>query len=471
MKKRLLVKYLIAYILASVSALILVFSLGSQLLYNEITNSTGRRLYSEISRVANDSSMKRIKDETSLRETMHVLQTLADYETARILYITEGGTVLLDTGETSDSTRHAVIHGFDPVALGSGYYSTGNFFGFFEEDQLTVIMPVSNEMQISGYLSIHIQLSSLVSEKESLLRIVLLILGIVVALFLFVLIFISISYQRPLTKIVEGAKEFAGGNLNHTIDIRSDDELGELASTLNFMASELAKTGESQRNFISNVSHDFRSPLTSIKGYAEAILDGTIPHGLQDHYLEIVVNETKRLEKLTSGILTLNDINAKKTSLEMTEFDVNKTIKATAELFEGICTKRRISIDLILAGSELFVTADYGKIQQVLYNLLDNAIKFSSDNSSIGIETSIRRDKAYISVTDHGTGIPSGKLNKIWDRFYKVDSSRGKDTKGTGLGLAIVRDIIDAHGQTINVVSTEGAGSTFEFTVDLAKQD
>ena len=155
----------------------------------------------------------------------------------------------------------------------------------------------------------------------------------------------------------------------------------------------------------------------------------------------------------------------------MTEFDVNKTIKATAELFEGICTKRRISIDLILAGSELFVTADYGKIQQVLYNLLDNAIKFSSDNSSIGIETSIRRDKAYISVTDHGTGIPSGKLNKIWDRFYKVDSSRGKDTKGTGLGLAIVRDIIDAHGQTINVVSTEGAGSTFEFTVDLAKQD
>jgi signal transduction histidine kinase len=471
MKKRLLVKYLIAYIAASVTALILVLSLGSRLIYNELTGSTGRRLYSEISRVANDSSMKRIKDETSLQQMMSVLETLADYEEARILYITEDGTVLLDTGKSTDQTKNTEIQDFDPVALGSGYYSTGNFFGYFEEDQLTVIMPVSNEMQISGYLSIHIPISVLISERESLLRIVLLILGIIVALFLVVLIFISVSFQRPLTKIVAGAKEFAGGNLNHKIDIRSNDELGELASTLNFMASELAKTGESQRNFISNVSHDFRSPLTSIKGYAEAILDGTIPHEMQNHYLEIVVNETKRLEKLTSGILTLNDINAKKTSLDLTEFDINKMIKGTAELFEGICTKRRISIDLILAGSELFVSADYGKIQQVLYNLLDNAIKFSRDSSSIEIETSIRHEKAYVSVTDHGIGIPSGKLNKIWDRFYKVDASRGKDTKGTGLGLAIVRDIIDAHGQTINVVSTEGAGSTFEFTVDLAKQN
>lgn len=471
MKGRLLVKYLIAYILASVAALILVITLGSKLIYNRILDGTSRRLYSEVNRVANDASMKRIKDEESLQQTMSVLETLADYEGARILYITEGGTILLDTANPSDTAKHTVIQNFDPVALGSSYYTTGNFFGFFEEDQLTVIMPVSNEMQISGYLSIHMPLSDLITEREAILRVVLLILGIIVALFMVLLVFISVSFQRPLTKIVAGAKEFAAGNLNHKIEVKSNDELGELGSTLNFMASELAKTGESQRNFISNVSHDFRSPLTSIKGYVEAILDGTIPHEMQDHYLEIVVNETKRLEKLTSGILTLNDINAKKTSLDLTEFDINGMIKATAELFEGICTKRRISIDLILAGSELSVLADYGKIQQVLYNLLDNAIKFSRDNSSIEIETSIRREKAYISVTDHGTGIPSGKLNKIWDRFYKVDASRGRDTKGTGLGLAIVRDIIDAHGQTVNVVSTEGAGSTFEFTLDLAKHD
>lgn len=471
MKRSLLLKYLIAYILVSATALVLIFTVGSKLIYNRIIDGTSRRLYSEINRVANDASMKRISDEESLQQTMSMLETLADYEDARILYITETGTVLLDTAQDTDSTKHPVIEGFDPLALGSNYYTTGNFFGYFEENQLTVMMPVSNEMQISGYLSIHIPLSGLISERESILRVVLLILGIIVAMFLVILIFISVSFQRPLTKIVDGAKEFAAGNLNHKIDVRTNDELGELSSTLNFMASELAKTGESQRNFISNVSHDFRSPLTSIKGYVEAILDGTIPHEMQDHYLEIVVNETKRLEKLTSGILTLNDINAKKTALNITDFDINGVIKATAELFEGICTKRRISIELILAGSELFVSGDYGKIQQVLYNLLDNAIKFSRDSSSIEIETNIRREKAYISVTDHGAGIPSAKLNKIWDRFYKVDSSRGKDTKGTGLGLAIVRDIIDAHDQTINVVSTEGAGSTFEFTLDLAKRD
>lgn len=470
MKGRLLAKYLIAYVLAAVAGVILIFTVGSNLIYNRIVNDTSRRLYAEINRVADDDAMKRIRDEASLNNMKELLGTLADYEGARILYITEEGTVLLDTADDFSSSDNPTIDGFDPLALGSNYYTTGNFFGYFDQDQLTVMMPVSNEMQISGYLSIHVPLSGLIEERESYLRAVLLIFSIIIALFLVLLIFISVSYQRPLSKIVAGAKEFAAGNLNHKIDVKTNDELGELSSTLNFMASELAKTGESQRNFISNVSHDFRSPLTSIKGYAEAILDGTIPPEMQEHYLEIVVNETKRLEKLTSGILTLNDINSKKNALDITDFDINQVIKKTAELFEGTCTKRRIRVELILAGSELYVSADYGKIQQVLYNLLDNAIKFSHDSSSIQIETSIRREKAYISVRDHGTGIPSSKLNKIWDRFYKVDSSRGKDTKGTGLGLAIVRDIIDSHGQTINVVSTEGAGSEFEFSLDLAKK-
>ena len=132
------------------------------------------------------------------------------------------------------------------------------------------------------------------------------------------------------------------------------------------------------------------------------------------------------------------------------------------------CTSKHISIELLLAAETLYVSADYGKIQQVLYNLIDNAIKFSRNDSSIQVETTERHGKVSVSVRDHGIGIPRNAISKIWDRFYKIDSSRGKDRKGTGLGLAIVKEIINAHNQNINVVSTEGAGTEFVFTLDKA---
>ena len=127
------------------------------------------------------------------------------------------------------------------------------------------------------------------------------------------------------------------------------------------------------------------------------------------------------------------------------------------------------NLELLLSGRELFVEADMEQIQQVLYNLLDNAIKFSNDNSSINIETSVKNDKVFVSVKDHGVGIPKDSLSKVWDRFYKTDTSRGKDRKGTGLGLSIVKEIIKAHNQNINVISTEGVGTEFIFTLKKAK--
>lgn len=153
----------------------------------------------------------------------------------------------------------------------------------------------------------------------------------------------------------------------------------------------------------------------------------------------------------------------------MRRFDINETIRTTAASFEGTCSERNIRLELLLAGKELFVRADMEQIQQVLYNLLDNAIKFSNDNSSINIETSVKNDKVFVSVKDHGVGIPKDSLSKVWDRFYKTDTSRGKDRKGTGLGLSIVKEIIKAHNQNINVISTEGVGTEFIFTLKKAK--
>ena len=195
------------------------------------------------------------------------------------------------------------------------------------------------------------------------------------------------------------------------------------------------------------------------------MIDGTIPVELHEKYLNIVLNETDRLTKLTNSLLTLNNLNTKGMVLELSDFNINRVIRKTVDTFEGTCRKKQISINLILTGEEMLVHADVDKIQQVLYNLLDNAIKFSHDNSTITIETKLKHNKVFVSVKDTGIGIPKESLKLIFDRFYKTDLSRGKDKKGTGLGLSITKEIIHSHGENINVISTEGVGTEFIFSL------
>ena len=167
-------------------------------------------------------------------------------------------------------------------------------------------------------------------------------------------------------------------------------------------------------------------------------------------------------------MLTLNSLDSKG-FLTRSNFDINRVIKDTAATFEGTCNAKDIVLDLTFAADIQMVYADLGKIQQVLYNLIDNAIKFSDPDSIITVETTERGEKVFVSVKDNGVGIPRDSLNKIWERFYKTDSSRGKDKKGTGLGLSIVKESIQAHGENINVISTEGVGSEFTFTLPKSK--
>ena len=199
------------------------------------------------------------------------------------------------------------------------------------------------------------------------------------------------------------------------------------------------------------------------------MIDGTIPEEMHEKYLTIVLNETERLAKLTNSLLTLNNLNTKGLLLDKTDFDINIIIRNVAASFEGTCRAKKIAIELVLTGEEMYVTADMGKIQQVLYNLLDNAIKFSHNDSVIKLETTEKHSKVFVSVKDSGIGIPKDNLRFIWDRFYKSDISRGKDKKGTGLGLSITKEIIQSHGEHINVISTEGVGTEFIFS--LPKSD
>ena len=349
----------------------------------------------------------------------------------------------------------------------TGSYMIGNFFGTFDSDTLSVLAPITGNFNTYGYVVIHRSMSQVLTDHTEILNIVYLTAAIIFFLSLIILLVFTKTVYLPLKKITAGATEYAQGNLEYTIKVDTSDEMGYLADTLNYMSSELNKMEEYQKSFIANVSHDFRSPLTSIKGYLEAILDGTVPPQLQEKYLNIVISETERLNKLTEGMLTLNSLDSKG-FLSRSNFDINRVIKDTAASFEGTCNARNIVLDLTFSNDVQMVYADLGKIQQVLYNLIDNAIKFSHENSVIYIQTVLRYEKVFVSVKDTGIGIPRENIKKIWDRFYKSDTSRGKDKKGTGLGLAIVKEIIQAHGENIDVVSTAGVGTEFIFTLPKA---
>lgn len=459
-------KFIASYILIGICGFFLISLGGSYYVERYLERDLSDALYREAHRIASYDIVKNNLSEENLEKLKEPLSSLSVFQDTVIWIINCKGEVLLSTRREIDPASPIPVEGFDLSQWGPNYYQIGRFYGYFPNDQVSVIAPVTAEMTTKGYVAIHYQASALYRTRSTIMQIMILLFFLVYALTYLLIFVYKWQIYQPLQSIIKGASEYANGNLTYKISVKSDDELGYLANTLNYMSDELNVTGEYQRKFVSNVSHDFRSPLTSIKGYVEAILDGTIPPEFQEKYLRIISAETDRLEKLTRSLLTLNELDIKQRMMDFRTFDINETIKRTAAFFEGICTSRKIRLELILSGKELLVNADQEKIRQVLYNLLDNAIKFSPDNSVIIMETTEKNGKVFVSVKDHGEGIPKESISKIWERFYKTDASRGRDRKGTGLGLSIVKEIINAHQQHIDVVSTPGVGTEFIFTLE-----
>ena len=469
MKKRLTSMFFAAYILLGILGFFLVTFVGSHLLEARLEKSITSDIYQTAHRIAESELVRHNITSTNVESVQNTLSLAANYPDTIIWIINSNGQIILSTRKDISPDHPIDLDGFDPASWGSNYYQIGDFYGYFHDSRLSTIAPITEHLNIRGYVAVHYLMSDLYQSRSSLLWIIQLLFVITYLITAVLFLFYSFYIRKPLYAITKGASEFANGNLSYQIPVKSENELGYLASNLNYMADKLNRNGEYQRQFISNISHDFRSPLTSIKGYVEAMIDGTIPVEMQEKYLKIISYEAERLEKLTRGLLTLNELDIHKRMLNIQDFDINQTIKSTAASFEGTCTTRQILLELILSGQTLYAHADLEQIQQVLYNLLSNAIKFSPDHSTITIETTEKNGKIFVSVKDHGIGIPKSSLNRIWERFYKIDRSRGKDQKGTGLGLAIVKEIISAHGQHINVISTEGVGTEFIFTLEQAK--
>lgn len=274
---------------------------------------------------------------------------------------------------------------------------------------------------------------------------------------------------RPLTAMEKAANSMAGGDFSARAPEEGTREMLSLASSFNQMADKLATQEQSRRDFVANVSHELRSPITSIQGFAQGILDGTIPKDEQEKYLSIITDETHRLSKLIHSLLSLSRIENEETPLNCTSFDINERIRLAIITRMNELEEKNLELETSFASDPCFVHADADQIQQVLINLLDNAVKFTPNGGCIRFTSRAENDILILCVQDNGLGILPEDAPHIFDRFYKADKAHTSG-KGTGLGLAICKRIMERHGQQIRLVpSTQGAA--FEITLALGKEN
>jgi signal transduction histidine kinase len=469
MKRTLYLKFLLAYLLFAIFGFVVVATFVYSMTYERLRRDKAETMYNVATQIANTYAADLYNSETSLETVHSQMVAISKYmDKSAIWIINPSGRLVLDSSRVIGPGDEIVIQGFDPTVTGNSYHVTGTFWNSFDEEMLSVFAPITANFKVQAYVVIHTPISEIQDAANQFLNISYLMLVVLFLLSMIILIFFTELVYVPLRKITTATEQYAAGNMGYEFSVESEDEMGYLAASLSYMAGEIARQEDDQKKFIANVSHDFRSPLTSIRGYLVAMQDGTIPEEMHGKYLGIVINETDRLTKLTNELLTLNNLNTKGMLLDRSDFDINQVIRNVAESFGGTCIEKKIAIELVLTDEKMLVNADMSKIQQVLYNLVDNAIKFSHKDSSVKIETTEKHSKVFVSVKDSGIGIPKEDQKLIFDRFYKSDASRGKDKKGTGLGLAIVKEIIKAHDENINVISTTGIGTEFIFSLPKA---
>lgn len=466
MKNKLIIKYIIGFLMVTLAGFICTSFIISQLTFRHQLDEEESKLYQEANYLSTTYAADYYDAKLSFEELMNIFSAADTVNECNIMMLHTKGTILLDTG--SQHTGQTID--FDPTDAGSRNRFIDDFYGLFSDEHLTVFYPIPHSYDTAGYIIVSKPISAIRSTANSFFNYNYITMLMIIAFNIFFVILFIRDISKPIQIITAQTDSYAKGDFSGKIRLNRSDEIGQLADALNYMGASIESISDYQRKFIANVSHDFRSPLTSIKGYLEAILDGTIPPTMQEKYLGIVISETERLTKLTNNLLTMNNFNDQGMVLDISDFDIIDIIKQTIETFEGVCAKKKLKFKLIYPDTSIYVNADLSKIQQVLYNLIDNAIKFSNNDSSIIISVSEKNDRILVSVKDFGIGIPKDSISKIWERFYKSDLSRGKDKRGTGLGLAIVKEIINAHKEYIDVVSTEGVGTEFTFGLTKSKK-
>jgi len=384
-------------------------------------------------------------------------------------------------GEESDFTGiYLPMWAVSQVQSQGSYAGMTTFNGLFAENRYVAGAPVITQLPVVGSDAIELQQvgrgvvfvaadTTSITELWRAFATIFFFTAVAVMLMAFITSSVTtLRLTRPLQEMSDVTYKFAHGDFDARVTgyEERNDEIGELAHAFNDMAEALGKAEARRSEFVANISHELKTPMTTIAGFADGILDGTIPPDRERDSLQIISSETRRLSRLVRRMMDLSRLQASERVAAQEQFDVSEVMLRVLVSLENKINQRGLDVDAKLPELPVVVWGDPDAITQVCYNLLDNAVKFSTRGTALGVTIATKGGKAYITVVNHGETIPPDQLTLIFDRFHKTDSSRSEDREGMGLGLYIVKSILNNLKENITVTSEDG---TTEFTFTLTQ--
>ena len=482
MFKSIFAKYVTAFMLIILSSFLVIIFIISSIIVNysndektDIMENSAKASATYVEGLFRYSALDDIESavNVSKNEVGQMLGVISgNTDDLTVLICDNSGRIVLAVGKNQsqvsqgESIPKALM---DEVNSGNEIAQSERLIGVFDREHYVYAAPVYNNNEaVCGTVFVCAESRMLSELLEVIVKaIVVSILWVLLAA-LIAVYFITEKITGPLKEISVAAKQFAKGKFDVRVRVRGNDEIGRLAEAMNNMAESLDNYDTMRNTFMSNVSHDLRSPMTSISGFIDGILDGVIPPEKHEYYLRIVSTEIKRLSRLVASLLDLSRIQAGDRKFTMSPFDACEMCREIVISFEERINEKRLDVEFDCSDDELSVVADRDAIYQIAYNLCDNAVKFASEGGllKVGVKR-LKNKKALITVYNEGQGIAPADLPYVFERFYKSDKSRGLNKNGVGLGLYISKTIVEAHGETIWVESEFGKNCCFMFTLPL----
>ena len=455
-------------------SLILVGTSFQALVEDYLAESAISELQRNSTAVANLASAYSSEGGMLNRDFMVNLDVVSGVSNSDILICDATGRVILcsDSIIGCDHQRLRVDRTYlDKVISNGGDTATGRIPDLYEETRYVVAMPITDF--VSGHnLGIVIASTPTRSTAAIMTRIsnIFMVVSLLVVLISVIAMIILVRRQSdPLRQMAQVARSFGHGDLDARVRLADDypEEVEELALAFNNMAQELQKSEYQRKEFVANVSHELKTPMTTISGYVDGILDGTIPQSRHSYYLQIVSDETKRLSRLVRSMLDISRMEDGSVPEEKkVRFDMEETLGQVLITFEKKITDKELNVDVDMPAYPVITHACEDYVTQVIYNLIDNAVKFCPQGGTLGLKIQQGGGKIYVTVSNEGETIPTEELPLVFDRFHKIDKSRSQNRDGWGLGLYIVKTLVSSHGENISVTSRDGK-TAFTFTMPL----
>ena len=447
-----------------------------QLVKNYLTQSTFSRLDQDAEVLSHLASSYAAGEDTSSRDFLLSLDVASRLTDTDIIICNAEGKVVL-CSDSPFGCKHLKLQinsdYLEKVSSAGVDRTTGMIRGLYDDSRFLTAMPIQDESEDSllGLVMVSVPTADTTAVLKKLANLYLNTAFVVVLLSALAALAYADRSSRPLREMAKAANDFGHGNLEARVRVEDSysEETRDLAVAFNNMASSLQKSEYQRQEFVANVSHELKTPMTTISGYVDGILDGTIPPERRNHYLQIVSDETKRLSRLVRSMLDISQLQDEKgmPDEKKMNFDMEECAGQALVNFEKKINDKHINVQVDMPEHPVYTFANQDAITQVVYNLVDNAVKFCPEGGTLGLTIKEGGGKAYVSVSNDGETIPPEELPLVFDRFHKLDKSRSKNRDGWGLGLYIVKTIVCSHGENISVTSRDGK-TEFTFTMPLA---